>query len=175
MGHILEERRKMMAEVNGEKLAGLVRQKIGEFSDLAKDLNEETASRAPEGRWSPKQIVSHISGPDGIGYLPMLQGFLDQDTPRFDIEGENPYFTERRAQMTFAGLLAEFEKEYGRIADFAAGLSADQLKRKAHVPLLKETPLGEYPTLAEWISALVDYHVGFHIDHLKEIRKALEV
>jgi hypothetical protein len=54
-------------------------------------------------------------------------------------------------------------------------LSADQLNRKAHVPLLKETPLGEYPTLAEWISALVDYHVGFHIDHLREIQGALEV
>jgi hypothetical protein len=165
----------MMADVKAEELAKLVRQKMGEFIDLSKDLNEETASRAPEGRWSPKQIVSHISGPDGIGYLPMLQGFLDQDTPRFDIEGENPYLTERRAQMTFAGLLAEFEKEYSRIADFAAGLSADQLNRKAHVPLLKETPLGEYPTLAGWISTLVDYHVGFHIDHLKEIRGALGV
>jgi hypothetical protein len=164
-----------MADISGVDLGKLVQQKMREFIDLSKDLNEETASRAPEGHWSPKQIVSHISGPDGIGYLPMLQGFLDQDTPRFDIEGENPYFTERRSQMTFAGLLAEFEKEYGRIADFAAGLSADQLKRKAHVPLLKETPLGEYPTLAGWISALVDYHVGFHIDHLKEIRGALGV
>jgi hypothetical protein len=164
-----------MAGRKGEELAGLVRQKMEDFINLSKELNEETASRAPEGRWSPKQIVSHISGPDGIGYLPMLQGFLDQDTPRFDIEGENPYFTERRAQMTFAGLLAEFEKEYSRIADFAAGLSADQLKRKAHVPLLKETPLGEYPTLAEWIAALVDYHVGFHIDHLREIQGALGV
>ncbi len=162
-----------MAESKAEELAGLVRQKLGDFLAIAKDLDEETASRAPEGRWSAKQIVSHISGPDGIGYLPMLQGFLDQDTPRFDIEAENPYFTDRRAQMTFAALLAEFEKEYSRIADFAAGLSTDQLNRKAHVPLLKETPLGEYPTLAEWISALVDYHVGFHIDHLKEIRGAL--
>jgi len=164
-----------MADFRGEELAGLVRQKMGEFLDLSKDLNEETASRAPEGRWSPKQIVSHISGPDGIGYLPMLQGFLDQDTPRFDIEAENPYLTDRRAGMTFTALLAEFEKEYSRIADFAAGLSPDQLKRKAHVPLLKETPLGEYPTLTEWISALVDYHVGFHIDHLREIRGALGV
>jgi len=164
-----------MADIKSEELAKLVRQKLGEFIDLSKNLKEEIASRAPEGRWSPKQIVSHISGPDGIGYLPMLQGFLDQDTPRFDIEGENPYFTERRAQMTFAGLLAEFEKEYSRIADFAAGLSLDQLNRKAHVPLLKETPLGEYPTLAEWIAALVDYHVGFHIDHLREIRGALGV
>ena len=164
-----------MADVKSEELAKLVQQKMRAFIDLSKELSEETASRAPEGRWSPKQIVSHISGPDGIGYLPMLRGFLDQDTPRFDIEGENPYFTERRAQMTFAALLAEFETEYSRIANFAAGLSADQLNRKAHVPLLKETPLGEYPTLAEWISALMDYHIGFHIDHLKEIRGALGV
>ncbi len=164
-----------MAASKGEELAGLVRQKMEDFINLSKGLNEETASRAPEGRWSPKQIVSHISGPDGIGYLPMLQGFLDQDNPRFDIEAENPYFTDRRAQMTFAALLAEFEREYSRIADFAAGLSADQLKRKAHVPLLKETPLGEYPTLAEWIAALVDYHVGFHLDHLREVQGALGV
>jgi DinB superfamily len=164
-----------MAKGKAEELAGLVRQKLGDFLAIAKDLDEETASRAPEGRWSAKQIVSHISGPDGIGYLPMLQGFLDQDTPRFDIEAENPYLTDRRAQMPFAALLAEFEKEYSRIADFAAGLSADQLNRKAHVPLLKETPLGEYPTLAEWIFALMEYHVVFHIDHLKEIRGALEM
>jgi hypothetical protein len=162
-----------MAKSKAEELAGLVRQKLGDFLAVAKNLDEETASRAPEGRWSAKQVVSHISGPDGIGYLPMLQGFLDEDTPSFDIEAENPYFTDRRAQMTFAALLAEFEKEYSRIADFAAGMSADQLNRKAHIPLLKETPLGEYPTLADWISALVDYHVGFHIDHLREIRGAL--
>lgn len=164
-----------MADIRAEELAQLVRQKMGEFVDLSKELSEEIASRAPEGRWSPKQIVSHISGPDGIGYLPMLQGFLDQDIPRLDIEAENPYYTDRRARMTFAGLLANFEKEYSRIADFAAGLSADQLVRKANIPLLKDTPLGEYPTLAEWIGAMVDYHLGFHTDHMKEIRKALGV
>ncbi len=164
-----------MANDKATELAGLVRQKMENFLNLSRNLTEETASRAPEGRWSPKQIVSHISGPDGIGYLPMLQGFLDQDTPRFDIEPENPYLTDRRSRLTFAALLAEFEKEYSRIADFAAGLSEDQLNRKAHVPLLKETPLGEYPTLAEWIAALVDYHVGFHTDHMKEIQGALGV
>ena len=164
-----------MADSKGEDLARLVRQKMREFIDLSKDLDEQTASRAPEGRWSPKQIVSHISGPDGVGYMPMLQGFLDQDTPQFDIEPENPYFTDRRYRLTFAALLGELEKEYTRIADFAARLSPDQLNRKAHIPLLKETPIGEYPTLADWIAALMDYHVGFHIDHLKEIRGALGV
>jgi hypothetical protein len=168
-----QERRIMMADIKGEEVAGLVRQKMGEFLDLCKDLPEATASQAPSGRWSPKQIVSHISGPDGTGYLPGLQSFLDEETPRMDIEPENPYFTDRRAGLTFAALVAEFQKEYSRIADFAAGLSPAQLKRKAHVPLLKETPLGEHPTLAEWIGALVDYHVGFHIDHLKEIRGGL--
>jgi hypothetical protein len=49
-------------------------------------------------------------------------------------------------------------------------LSQDQLNRKARIPLFKEIPWGENPTLAEVIQALAGYHLGFHIDLLKEIR-----
>ena len=76
--------------------------------------------------------------------------------------------------MSLKELFAEFEGEYGRIAAFAEGLSEDQLSRKAHIPLLKET-LGEYPTLIKWLGAIGEYHLGFHIDHMKEILKALGV
>jgi hypothetical protein len=164
-----------MTTSEGIILSQLVRQKADQLKQLYAGIDSETASRAPAGRWSPKQILSHLCGPEGIGFFPSLQAFLEKDTPRLDIEAENPFFSEKRSRMTVPELLSEFDKEYNRIAEFAKELSEQQLARKAHIPLLKETRIGEYPTLAQWIGAIGEYHMGFHIDHLKEILAALGV
>jgi hypothetical protein len=157
------------------ELSELIHQNVAAFKEICEEVDEETASRAPSGRWSPKEIVSHLCGPEGTGLMPTLSAFVEKDIPRLDIEVEDPFFSENRAQMTFDELVAEFEEEYGRIAEFVAGLSEEELNRKAHIPFLKETPLGEYPTLAAWVQAIGEQHVGSHIDHMKAILKALGV
>ena len=164
-----------MTTHEGARLAGSIRQKIEEMDELCKKLGEETASRAPEGRWSPKQIISHLCGPEGVGLLPALKLILEQDTPLIDLKAEDPFFTGKRTGMTMSELLAEFRKEYLQIADLVAGLSEVQLQRKAHIPMLRESELGEYPTLASFVGGLTDYHLDFHIKHMQEIMQVLGV
>ena len=162
-----------MATSRGSQLAEVIRQKAAALKQVCRGVDENLASRAPADRWSPRQILSHLCGPEGAGHLPLLRAFVDSDTPLIDLDTENPFFTENRARMSFSELVAECERNYRRVADFAEELTEEQLARKAHIPKLKDSPLGEYPTLDGMILGLGEFHVQFHIDHLREILAAL--
>ncbi len=162
-----------MTTPTGTELAQGIRQKMAELTEACAGVDEATACRAPAGRWSPREILSHLWGPEGEGHRPFLEAFLQAGTPTVHIDPGNPFFTEARARVSFAQLLAGTQAEYEEIARFAAGLSPRELARQAHVPELKDSPLGERPTLAAMIGGLGEFHIQFHIDHLREILQAL--
>jgi len=162
-----------MPNQDGKEIAQGVLVKMAEFKKSCEGLNEEISSRAPEGRWSPKQIISHLCGSESSGHLPILKSFIEQDTPEIKIDPENTYWSGKRSRMSLAELLIEFEREYTRIAAFVESLSEKELSRRAHIPMLKDSPLGEYPTLAQLAAGLSNHHIVFHIDHMREIMQAL--
>jgi hypothetical protein len=162
-----------MATSTGSQLAENIRQSIKELKELCEGVDESTASRANEGRWSPKEILSHLCGPERTGHMPLFQAYLVEENPTVNIDPENPFFSEKRARMTFTELFSEVEREYEGISKFAENLSGAQLDRKARVPQLKDTPLGEYPTLASFLGGLGGYHVQYHIDQMREVLQEL--
>lgn len=162
-----------MASQEAVKLAQLIRRQVEEINRLCAGLDEATASRSPAGRWTPKMILSHLCGPEGAGIPAALQAILQQEAPLIEIEAANPYYTGNRTTMTWAELLLQFKEQYGQMADLVETLSDTQLARKAHVPLFKDLPIGEYPTLQVFILAMAEYHLNDHITHMKEVLTAL--
>lgn len=162
-----------MADMNGEQLAQVVRQNMSDLANACQGVDEAIASRSPVGRWSPKEILSHLIGPGNDAHVTVMRRFLEEDTPTLDLTPENTHFSPERAATPFAQLATEAQEEYGRVADFVASLSQEQLSRKARIPMLKESPLGEFPTLGQLTFGLGGFHVQFHIKHMQEVLKEL--
>ncbi|NVO00366.1 MAG: maleylpyruvate isomerase [Geobacteraceae bacterium] len=162
-----------MTTSRGKQLAEIIGQKVEALKQVCLGVDENLAGRAPAERWAPKEILSHLCGPEGVGHLPLLKAFVDSDCPKLVLDAGNPFYAAKRAAMSFIELVAECEQNYRQVAGFVGGLTDEQLARTAHIPELKDSPLGEYPTLDGMIYGLGEYHIQFHIDHLGEILEVL--
>jgi hypothetical protein len=162
-----------MESARGRRLAEEILGQVEELKRACSTVDEELASRVPKEGWSPRQILSHLCGPEDGGHLRIFRTIVERDTPRIDLGVGNPFFTGDRARMGFGELAARCETNYRQLAGFAAELTEEQLARKAHVPEIKDSPLGEYPTLEGMIHGLCEFHVQDHLNQLRETLAAL--
>ncbi len=146
--------------------------KVNEIKQVVGAVGEEKGARRPaDGEWCVKEILSHLCGDDGHNFMDWYTRFIDEDRPLIGIVSGLPYYTPARQSMTVSDLLSQVESQYQQVAQFLGGLSDEQLNRKGRVPLLKDTPLGEYPTLALFAGGLINFHLNDHINQLRTLCK----
>lgn len=142
------------------------------IEQLTTGVSEEAAGQAQaEGEWCVKEVLSHLAGSETKSFYDGIKSFLDEDTPEYNLTPGESFFDESRKTAALADLRSSVLDQYGRIGELLGGLSEEQLQRKAHTPGFKETPLGEYPTLANWASGLINYHLPDHINQLQSLCK----
>jgi len=154
--------------VSGPTLQQQLNQKVQEIKQAVSGLNEEKASKAPgEGEWSAKQVLSHLCGQDDALSMYEFKRFLNEETPALGITPGS--YGDVRKDAPLSELVSKLDSDYAQIGTFLAGLNDEQLNRKAHIPFLKETPLGEYPTLGQWAIGLISFHLNDHVQQLKNL------
>jgi len=155
-------------------LRDALEQKMKELGEALEGTDEEDAARRPaDGEWCCKEMLSHLMGDEGESFVTGLRRFVDEDTPLIGVVAGLPYYTPARQAMSLSELRAGVWRQYQEVADFIGSLSDEQLARKGRVPLLKETPIGEYATLGQWAGAIINFHLMDHVGHMRKVRAAL--
>jgi len=156
--------------VSGPSLQQQMNQKVEEIKQAVSAIDEQKALKRPgEGEWCAKEVLWHLTGEEHALTTFEMERFLKEETPELGVEpGRTPY-NEDRGKVPVEELVSRVERQYTEVGNFLAGLSEEQLNRKAHVPFLKETPLGEYPTLGQWAIGLINFHLNDHVQQLKSL------
>ncbi len=155
--------------VTGPSLKQQLDQKVQEIRQAVSGVTEEQAATPPrQGEWSAKEVLSHLCGENRSDAVSRFSRVINEDTPRLEIHPGISYY-EGRENRSVRELLADVESQNEEAGQFLAGLSEEQLNRKAHVPFLKETPIGEYPTLGQLAMGLINFHLNDHINQLRNL------
>ena len=163
-----------MVSAAATSLRDALEQKMKELGEALEGMDEGDAARRPaDGEWCCKEMLSHLMGDEGASFVTGLRRFVDEDTPLIGVVAGLPYYTPARQAMSLSELRAGVWRQYGEVADFISGLNDEQLGRRGRVPLLKETPIGEQPTLGQWAGAIINFHLTDHIGQMGKVREAL--
>ena len=152
----------------GEALSAQLAAKVAEVREAIAGLSEEQAAKPKsEGEWSAKQVLSHLCGDTDALSMYEFKRFLNEETPALGITPGS--YSDVRKDAPLSELVSRIDSDYTQIGKFLAGLNEEQLNRKAHIPFLKETPLGEYPTLGQWAIGMIQFHLNDHVQQLKNL------
>lgn len=156
--------------VSGPGLQQQLDQKIREIAQAVAGIDEEKALERPaEGEWCIKEVLSHLSGEENANVMHRLKRILEEDTPNLDITPGVSAYDTRREQTPVSQLLSTVETQYTELGRLLISLTEEQLARKAHVPALKGSPMGEYPTLGQWAGFVVNFHIAGHVNQLRNL------
>lgn len=145
--------------------------KTDEIEKLVADLNEEAASKSPaDGEWCIREVLTHLSGDADQTFHDGLKRFVQEETPDLGLTPGQSYLNGRE-NVPINDLAKDVVAQYRQIADWAGTLTDEQLGRTARIPFLKETPLGETPTLQIWLGAMLNFHLPQHIEQLQKLRQ----
>jgi len=158
--------------VSGPTLQQQVSQKVQEIKQAISGLSEENASKQPaEGEWCVKEVLSHLTGEENAVMMYQLNRILEEDTPTLTLVPGMSAYTDERKNSSLSQLLSTVEAQYSDLGKLFAGMSEEQLSRKAHIPFLKESPLGEYPTLGQWAMGIINFHLADHVSQISTLAK----
>ena len=156
--------------VSGPSLQQQLDQKVQEIRQAVSGIDEQKATKRPaDGEWSAKEVLSHLCGADDALSMYEFTRFLNEETPALGITPGS--YSDVRKDAPLPELVSKIDSDYAQIGKFFAGLSEEQLNRKAHIPFLKETPLGEYPTLGQWAIGVIQFHLNDHLQQLQSLSK----
>ena len=160
-----------MVSEAGTSLREALGQKMDELSEALEGLDEEKAGqRAADAEWCCKEVLSHLMGDEGEDILAPFHQIIEEDTPLIGIVTGLPYYTPDRQAMSLAELRGAVSSRFQELAEFLGSMNDADLARKARVPLFKETPIGEYATMAQFVGAL-DFHLTDHINQIRNARQ----
>jgi hypothetical protein len=157
-----------------QELATLLAQRASEVEEACVGLDGDSAAKRPApDAWCIREHLSHLNGEDRYGYVDGIRSILFEEVRELDVEpGITHYNTDRR-QIALPVLVSAVAGQYRAIADLASRMTDEELGTRVGIDLLKDTPFGPVPTLAEWLTAIGEMHVPGHIAEIREIRAAL--